>query len=211
CGEGGGLYDSTMQITQVFAPTEGIFSGKVAEFADGLTGNTDPKKYSVTIDWGDGGTSSGNVTYNLSTGLFEVQGDHAYNQQAGTDVTVNVTVSLGGDVASGGTNVTLEDAPLFASPTNPVTNVSTNYPGILAQLDDKGNTSSSTDSYTASITWDNGPASNDVILQATGNGTFDIRSPKTFSKPGLHTYHIVINDSGGASTTVDGNLKVRLV
>jgi hypothetical protein len=47
--------------------------------------------YSATIDWGDGTTSAGTITYDPSTGQFTVFGDHTYAEEG--DYTVTTVIN----------------------------------------------------------------------------------------------------------------------
>ena len=66
--------------------------------------------YSASIDWGDGQSSAGKITYDGSSGVFSVNGIHTYTQ-AGSD-TINITVTHGSDapVAAKSTAIVSPDA-----------------------------------------------------------------------------------------------------
>ena len=67
---------------------EGTNSGESTAFLDGIAvvGADDPNPYTATIDWGDGNTSAGIITYD---GL-EVLGSHTYNAAGTYLITVSV-------------------------------------------------------------------------------------------------------------------------
>src|SRR5207248_2088293 len=66
-------------------PVEGIDTGAitVATFTD-PGGAESLSDYSATIDWGDG-TSAVSGTISLTSGVFTVQGHHAYGEESAAD------------------------------------------------------------------------------------------------------------------------------
>ena len=67
------------------AATEGAaFSGVVATFSDANI-NAVASDFTVTITWGDGGSSAGTVTAN-GGGLFTITGNHAYAEEGNYSV-----------------------------------------------------------------------------------------------------------------------------
>jgi hypothetical protein len=111
-----------LAFTNVFAPTSGggpltaaaltsgiharalgdfSFSGPVATFLDNQHPGTDPSIYQVTIDWGDGSTSLGDVTYDANLKQFIVSSSHTFAQPAGTtaDITLQLLDTTNGNVA----------------------------------------------------------------------------------------------------------------
>ena len=95
---GGGTQTQPPQVVTTF-PVTGtvgvpIDDAPVVTFTDG-DGSTPPGSYTATIDWGDGtAPSTGTVTE--TNGVYQVTGDHTY-QQAGT-FPVGVTITRPGSV-----------------------------------------------------------------------------------------------------------------
>src|SRR5262249_19242022 len=60
---------------------EGVpFTGVVASFTDSNAA-TAARDFTATIDWGNGHTSAGMVTFNSATGRFEVWGTNTYAEE----------------------------------------------------------------------------------------------------------------------------------
>jgi hypothetical protein len=112
--EGAGTPDpSSLAITSIKAPTEGTFSGVIATFAEG-DGNTDPSQYSSMIHWGEGDDSAGTISFNKSTGEFEISGSHTFTTLAGTDLDMAVSVTDNdGGAAQLAQRVTEAPKPVF--------------------------------------------------------------------------------------------------
>jgi hypothetical protein len=201
-----------------FSATEGqpLTSVPVATFTD--KSGAALSSYVVTISWGDGATSAGQVVDN-GNGNFTVLGSHTYTEegQARVTVTVSSDTRLIGS-ASGIINVA--DAPLqgFAQAvTSQVGAFISN--ALVAVFTDSDQTNTPSDpqgdpaDYTATIQW----FENDGLSVTTtgrivplfGN-TFGVVGDNNFSLPsgGLFTIRVVIRDVGGASVTVDSVLNV---
>ena len=74
---------------------EGTGGAGIVEFSDSV--HLPPSDYSAEIDWGDGTSSSGAISYGPGTWTFEVSADHIYTQ-TGVDQIV-VTVARNGATA----------------------------------------------------------------------------------------------------------------
>lgn len=82
-------------------------SGNVATFSVPDSSVT-ADKYSATIDWGDGGSSTGSITG--SAGSFQVAGTHTYSAPGSYTVTVTIA-----DVNDASNNATVTDTALIAA------------------------------------------------------------------------------------------------
>jgi parallel beta-helix repeat protein len=66
------------------------FTGVVATFTDANPGNR-TADFSASINWGDGNTSPGTISYNASTGTYTVTGSHTYAEEG--DYALNVSIT----------------------------------------------------------------------------------------------------------------------
>ncbi len=93
------------------AATVGASTGNVvvSTFTD-PEGADNLSTYSASIDWGDGQSSAGKVTYDGSSGVFSIKGIHTYTQAGGE--TISITVIHGSDapVAAKSTAIVSPDA-----------------------------------------------------------------------------------------------------
>jgi hypothetical protein len=76
-----------VQGYQTVNATQGADSGQMllAQFTDPL-GNLPLSDYSADIDWMDGTTSGGTISYDATTGLYSVYGDHVFGSVEGSMV-----------------------------------------------------------------------------------------------------------------------------
>jgi hypothetical protein len=191
----------------------------VASFVD-TTPEESPNALSVTIDWGDGTTSStgGPVPILLSplpgpSGTFDVFSPHTYNTTGNFDITVTVTSLVTGATGTAVSHLSttaallvsgtaikatvgvIPPAPgfLVASFVNPVPGLT--QPDFSVTIDWGDGTTTSTG---------NGPA---IILAPVGlPGKFDVFSPHTYATSGPFTVSVTIStpgvSSGSATSTV---------
>lgn len=115
--------DSTSRT--IFA-TEGVNSGSqvVASFTD--PSNPPVTDYSAEINWGDGTSSTGTVSFDAGSGVYSVSGSHAYTED-GSDLIV-VTVHR-----TGAPDVTLDAIAAVVEP--PLVQI---FPPVVAPLGHEG-------------------------------------------------------------------------
>jgi PKD repeat protein len=190
-----------------FSATAGSeFSGVVAHFADGDPTATSAD-YAVSIEWGDGATSSGSVSG--ANGSFEVRGTHMY-ATAGT-YAVKVTVTK-----SGGKETSTTSTANVAPAVMPDFTISVSPPSATIQQGDDWPV------YQVTVEAVNG-FSNAVALSLSGvpvrgrfqpsivmgSGTSRLRVPSNLA-PG--TYQLTITGtSGSLARSAGAKLVVRAV
>jgi uncharacterized protein (TIGR03118 family) len=181
-----------------FAATEGsAFSGTVATFND--VGGLVPTGFSAMINWGDGLSSAGTITADLSGGL-DVSGSHVYTEEttAAAQVTVTdaahntITINAQGNVA---------DAPLAGKglPVVPTQGVTVSNMA-LATFTDSGGAEPTSD-YTATIDWGDNTTTTSGTVTVSGS-TFTVSGSHTYATAVAHTITITIADDGGATLAV---------
>src|SRR5207237_5758965 len=84
----------------------------VATFTD-PAGAEAVANYNAVINWGDGATSSGTITFAASSGVFSVQGSHTYAEEGIRVITIAVGNESAPPVAVTST-ATIGDAMLTA-------------------------------------------------------------------------------------------------
>jgi RHS repeat-associated protein len=170
----------------------------VATFTDS-DGNTDPTKYTATINWGDGPTNyTGTVAYNSGTGQFQVSGGHTYAEEGSAAVQVNVTDSADGSHYQVTSTALISDATLTVVSASSVNaTAGTSWSGQLLTFTDTDPSGTSSD-YSASVDWGDGQASAGTIGVSGGN--FTVSGTHTYGSAGPFTIQVTLSDSGGAST-----------
>jgi hypothetical protein len=182
------------------APTEGVaFQGVVGWFFD-----ADPKtrenNFTATVDWGDGTSSAGRVSY---------EGDHAFTVVAGhayASGTHNFTVHVQEvghpeiTLAVPGT-ATVADAPLTitAGPAaHGVEGVA--LAAVAGTFTDPSPLARPTD-FSATINWGDGTNSPALVMAVAGGG-FQVIGVHAFAQPGTYSVSASINHHGQSAGQV---------
>ncbi|HEU5118475.1 MAG TPA: hypothetical protein VFT74_17825, partial [Isosphaeraceae bacterium] len=193
-----------------FPATAGIpISGQqLARFTDGnlQAPLSDYPSGNVTIDWGDGSTSTGTVNQPGGTGTpFLVAGDHIYFEPGTYPVRVTIHDKGGAQLVLSGSE-TVQVAPLLATAVDfsavegSLVNVTlatfTNANPFFSAGDPPGS------SYSATISWGDGTTSSATIQpDPISSGRFDVMGTHTYAEDGLYTASVAITSTQGATTT----------
>ncbi len=179
---------------------EGTSVALSAQFTD--LGST--SQFTATIDWGDGSTSPGTVAWANGTG--SVSGSHAYADNGTWLVTVTVT-----DADSNSGNGTASAHIANVAPAiDPLADRVVNFSqpvGLAIRLTDPGfPTSSTSETFTASIDWGDGNTEHNVAVTlepgAAGElsvGTLTISH--TYSQTGSFSVVVTARDDDGGEST----------
>jgi PKD repeat protein len=187
-------------------PVEGVavpVNMVVATFTDG-DGNTDPTRYTATIQWGDGHVTSSNpVVYDNNAAQFEVQAGNngnTYAEEGGKVIQVQITDNADGNTDNITCPCVVDDAPLHGVPATPgPATAGTAWTGSLLTLTDRDPGGAATD-YTATVAWGDGQTSAGTV---SGSGPFTVGGTHIYAQGG--SYNIVVTtDDGGGATTVQG-------
>src|SRR5262249_33563707 len=100
------------------------------------------------------------------------------------------------------------DAPLTATPASAGATEGTAFTDVVATFTD-ANPGANPSDYSATITWGDGHTSPGTIFPDPQQpGTFDVRGTNTYAEEGSYSPDVVIHDTGGASTDVQGSVSV---
>ena len=188
--------------------TEGqSFSGTVATFTGAAS-----QASGATIDWGDGQTTSGNITDN-GDGTFSISGAHTFADEGDYDLNVSVTVSGSGTLSAAGP-VTVEDAVLTALSAASLSGsagdpLSASGPVLLAHFADANPQAALTD-YSSSVSWGDGD-SEPATVEASPGGGVDVYGDHMFGNGGIYTFDVTLSDDGGQSATASGTATISLI
>ncbi len=181
------------------------FSGVVAAFTDADPNGT-VTDYRATITWGDGAKTTGTVTLDDDTGLFEVAGTHVYKHAGSFAVTVSIA-DKGGATASVGTTAAIDDAQIIATGTAVSATEGKTFSGVVATFIDANPYAVASD-YSASIDWSDGHVSAGTVTANTGGG-FKVSGSNTYAEEGSYIISVTIRDDGGATATCDTAANVK--
>jgi glycosyltransferase involved in cell wall biosynthesis len=166
--EGDVLTPSGMTINALLGQA---FSGTVATFTDTNINNV-ASDFTATVDWGDGTSSVGTVTY--VAGAIGVSGTHTY-AASGTD---NVVVTLTEDAPGTATAIANSTAQVTQPLSGQVTLTSIiegqTATGVVATFSD-ADTSDAAGNFTAVVNW--GDGTTEVGAVAGSNGSFAVSVP----------------------------------
>jgi uncharacterized repeat protein (TIGR01451 family) len=178
-----------------FSAVEGTLSPTqtVATFTD-PAGAEPVTNYSARIAWGDGSTSAGNISFNSTTGVFSVQGDHIYPEEGRQVITVTIMHETAVNVAVTST-ATIQDASLFVSGQDLSIPEGSSLATTIASFTD-GNPNARLSDFTATILWGDGSSSTGQIVQS--GGSFLVQGSHVYAEDGVYTATVTVRDLGGS-------------
>ncbi len=160
--------------------------------------------FKVTINWGDGTSSSGRLVPQ-SSGWFDVYGDHLYTKIG----TYNVQFAIhdvGDSSGSASSTLTVEDAIWVASSDLLFETQGQTFTATVAMFS-YGNPTATAGIFTAAINWGDG-ATTAGTIQPNGYGGFNVVGDHTYSRAGTYTVHVGLKDIYGSSIAVDATAYV---
>jgi hypothetical protein len=203
-----GIGDAPLQADPIsISLREGTpFSGVVASFIDTDPGAT-AADFTATIRWDNNPRQPPTpvqITYNNSTGKFEVSASHDYQaSEEGQTFPVSVTIldmDGGAEVTTTG-QVQVVEAPLTASPVAIQATEGQPFQGLVASFTDSDPYCTLAD-YTAAIDWGDGRTSPGTIT-ANPVGGFNVSGGHAYAGEEGATFpvSVTITDGGGATVT----------
>jgi len=182
-------------------------------------GATNAAIYTVTVNWGDGGTNTtatGVTVTSVGGGNFIVQAPpHTYQNDQPYVLTVTVTGTDGSGPLALSAPVTVQDAPLTGINGAVTLNEGTPYnPPPVAPLVTftDANPFSTSAEFAATIDWGDDATSFGTISQPGGPGTaYSVTGRHTYRDNGMYTAIVLITDVGGQRTTARAAVTVNNV
>ena len=151
----------------------------------------------VSIDWGDGHTTSGTVVANVNGG-FDVVAGHSYDH-AGKKTIITTVTGAGEGVVIGATKVSIANAALSLTANTIAPTEGSSFSGKVAHFTD-ANTAASAGDFTASIVWGDGHTTSGTVVAANGGG-FDVNGVHTYDEEGAPTITTTITGLGGGTAS----------
>jgi len=200
--------DAALSVTGGFAvaASEGAASAAqaVATFTDpaGAEGLAD---YSATINWGDGLSSAGTISYNAATGQFSVTGSHQYVEEGSYALSVTIHHDNTADVTVAGTATVSDPAVVTTAGASQSAVEGAGSTFTLATFTDPGGVEALGD-YSATINWGDGSSSAGTIVYNASTGVFTVTGAHAYADDGSYTAGVsVAHDSApvaGANVAV---------
>lgn len=187
--------------------TEGVATGNVVvgTFTDTASGFS-LSDYSADINWGDGTSSTGTVTYNAGSNVYSVSGDHTYVEDSNPAITgpaqvpvLTITVHRTGspDLIFNGAATVVEPS-LTGTGTTLSGNEFTSLTNRTVATFTHGNNSEDPSTFTATIDWGDGTSSAGTVSLA--GGIYSVAGSHTYSDEGSFAVKVKINDDTAAAT-----------
>ncbi len=190
--------------------TEAVtFTNKtVATFTD--PGGAEPlADYSAMINWGDGNSSAGVITFNTTTKVFSVAGDHRYNDGGNYTITTTIVHDTAPD-ASATSSAHITDAPVVPTGGFTFNAVEGALSGVqtVATFTDVG-VPKAIGAYTVEIEWgDQSPSTAGTLTFNAGTGLFTVRGQHLYASKGTFTIHVTISHGTAPEKTVSSTANV---
>ncbi|HJT33913.1 MAG TPA: DUF4214 domain-containing protein [Pirellulales bacterium] len=177
----------------VVADEATTFAGPVVTFTqDG--GSAPASNFSASIDWGDGGSSTGTVT--AAGGGYVVSGSHLYAEDGSYPITV-VVDNIDGSPTTIDTTATIVEAPLMGTGV-PVTGIEVTNSTMPVATFTAGQEPVS--SFTASIDWGEGVTTPGTITLLS-NGQYQVSGTYGYLDEGSYPIAVTVTESGEPSST----------
>ncbi|HEV3231388.1 MAG TPA: hypothetical protein VG245_03950, partial [Candidatus Dormibacteraeota bacterium] len=160
-------------------------------FTTNYTGNI-AGDFTVTVDWGDGSTSTGTLTG--GAGTFTIKGGHTYGDECTCTVTVTVADNSPGGTAtvSASNFANIADTDQITPSGSVITPTEgTSFSGTVGSFS-TANTNNLASDFTASIDWGDTLTSAGTITGASGS--FTVSGTHTYAEEGPHAVKITVTD-----------------
>ncbi len=182
------------------------FTGTVGSFTASNT--TIPAgNFTAVITWGDGHTSSGNVSG--TAGQFVVSGTNTYLTPGNFKPVILVQDNTGDSVSINSTAVVLGSTTLTPIPALISASAGVPFSGIsVGSFLDTNPAALATD-FTAQITWGDGHTSSGTVVAEGTPGRFNVIGGNTYAAAGTFMPSILVQDRSGNVVTITSTAAVN--
>jgi uncharacterized protein (TIGR03118 family) len=193
-----------------FTAAEGALSitQTVATFTD-PGGPEATADYAATIDWGDGSTSSGTISFDAATATFGVSANHLYSAEGSDAITVTIdheasaTVNVASTASVADPAVAATGGYAFAAVEGETATAQT-----VATFTDPGGRESTAD-YSATIKWGDGSSSAGSINYDSSSQVFSVSSGHLYAQEGADAISVTIGHDAATAITVTSSASVN--
>jgi hypothetical protein len=177
------------------------FQGEVSTFS-----TTDPRatasEFTAIVNWGDGQSSNGTIMP-VSSGGFQVVGNHTYSRAGAFSISTTVRNNEGQTVSD--TSVaTVADVPIVETALSRRTTRGKVFDGALLTITDPNGAALSSD-FSALINWGDGSSSTGTVVEtgssATG-ATFTVFGSHSYARARKYSASIAVRDDGASQRLV---------
>jgi hypothetical protein len=205
------LLTLTMTGASISATQQQPFNGVVAVVGDTYLRDTPASFNSVTINWGDGQTSAGQVVGPVTLGVFQVVGSHTYAQAQARPYTTLISVTtIGGADASAVGSATVA-APPFLVQVNAISAApgdSVPPDGIVATFLSPSAADDAPSDFSALINWGDGQTTVGTIQG--GPAAFTVIGSHVYAAAGTFTTSVTVAVVNGPASTATGQADIAV-
>jgi hypothetical protein len=205
-------------INATFAPQAAFTEGNagpgvvLATFTD-TTPHAANQYNAVVTDWGDGASSTVNVT--LAGSTYTVTGSHVYADEltAGT-INLSITDTVDADTASGTVPVTVAEGDVLTAdpvqPTEPTPTEGQSFSAQVANFVNPNAANTTPADFSATINWGDGTTSAGVVANPGASNIFTVNGTHTYADEGTFTVTVTLSDDapGTATATATNSITV---
>jgi len=179
----------------------------VATFTD-PGGHEPTTDYSATIQWGDGSSSAGAISFDTFSHVFTVSASHRYAEEGSDTITVTVDHDVAPAVSVTST-AKVSDAAVVATGgyTFSAVEGATATAQTIATFTDPGGPEPTTD-YTATINWGDGSSSAGAISFDTASGVFTVAASHLYAEEGTDAIMVRIGHEAATAVAVTSTASV---
>jgi autotransporter-associated beta strand protein len=190
--------------------TEGIDTGSqtLATFTD-PAGPEPLADYSASIDWGDNTVAtSGTITFDNTTGLFMISGDHTYADAGLHTITVTTHHDSAVDTVAKSMAMISDAALAIVGVTPPSASEGIDTGTVSVATFSDANPNPNITDFTAGISWGDGTTSPGTLV-ANADGTFTVQGSHKYSEEAAELgLAVMITDKDGATVTGNGSVHI---
>lgn len=193
----------------------GIFRGVVGKFADSNP-NARADDFNAIINWGDGETDAGDVSYSSTTGQLSVHGEHRYDDEGVYGVSVTILEDAPGAATATANGTILVGEKDKLSVVNGETINATHgvqFSGNLGVFADTTLATHDATDFRALVSWGDGTITAGTISGTGTNRTtpFTVSGTHTYLKSGTYTVTVLFADDkpGTARMTLKDTATVQ--
>ena len=160
-----------------------------------------PAAYAITVDWGDGTTSAGEIDRTepfAGQCNYHFVGEHQY--RAAGSYTVSAQVCQGVPCVTGANIATIADAPLRGEAFGISAVAERQWTGEVAEFNDDNRLSQPGD-YTAVVDWGDGTTSGGIMHGH--DGRLDVSGQHVYARGGSYLVRVTLFQGGVAKATSD--------
>jgi hypothetical protein len=207
------LADIRLQPVRSLDAQEGsvVPRDRIVSFDD--AGACAPGEFSVRLDWGDGTTSTGRITFTdplIGIDLepirctYEAVGEHTYRTAATAPLSATVCRGAECKVSGGGGTARVAEAPIAGEAEEFSARAGRAYEGRVATFRDDNRLAQASD-YAAVVDWGDGTTTTGRV---TGDdGRFEVEGAHTYAAAGARALRVTLVQNGAdrvaARTTID--------